>query len=139
MNLFSDLSWTRLSGLLESVFVAEIYRIQGYDVVRTSWTQLGIYVLAVFMMLLAAWQGALAAMRWVKKPSESSTKLLSTLIRSHHLSKSEIKLLTRLAKRLPASVPPTALFIDRTLWDDACSADRSASVLELRRKLFEAS
>ncbi|MCU0711398.1 MAG: hypothetical protein MUC43_05025 [Pirellula sp.] len=118
-----------------SVF-CEIYRIQGYDVEILSWSEIGTYVLGAFMILLAAWQTALALMRWVKKPSHSPTKLLATLIRSHHLSRAESKLIEQVAKQLPESIPSTALFIDPRLWDSNSLGTQTSDVLELKRKLF---
>jgi hypothetical protein len=116
--------------------VCEIYRIQGYDVEKITWSQIGIYILGVFMIVLAAWQTTIAMMRWVKKPSHSPTKLLSTLIRSHRLSRSESKLVEKVAKQLPKSIPATALFIDSRLWDDASLSKHSSDITTLKRKLF---
>lgn len=114
----------------------EIYRIQGYDVEILSWSEIGTYLLGAFMILLAAWQSALALMHWVKKPCHSSTKLLATLIRSHHLSRAESKLIEQVAKHLPESIPATALFIDPRLWDSNPLGAQTSDVLELKRKLF---
>lgn len=130
-HLFSPSSWIQ-----DSVLLCEIYRIQGYDVERLTWTQIGIYVLGAFMVLLAAWQSLLTITSWAKKPSQSSTKLLATLIRSHHLSRSESKLIEQVAKQLPRSIPATALFIDPRLWDDDSLSLPSGEISSLKKKLF---
>lgn len=123
-------------GIQDTLLICEIYRIQGYDVVQVTWTQIGIYVLGAFMVLLAAWQSVLAVTNWMKKPSQSSAKLLATLIRSHHLSRSESKLIEQVAKQLPSAIPATALFIDPRLWDDAPRSVHSGDIDSLKKKLF---
>ena len=130
-NLFMPSSWIQ-----DSLLICEIYRIQGYDVERITWAQVGIYVLAAFMVLLAAWQSVLAITSWVKKPSQSSSKLLATLIRSHHLSRTESKLIEKVAKQLPEATPATALFIDPRLWDDDSLSMHSGDISSLKKKLF---
>ncbi|MCU0720903.1 MAG: hypothetical protein MUC83_14430 [Pirellula sp.] len=131
--IYQTLPW---SWVQDCSLLCEIYRIQGYDVERITWGQIGVYILGVFMILLAAWQGILAAMRWAKKPSHSPSKLLSNLIRSHHLSRSESKLVEQIAKQLPDSIPATALFIDPNLWDNVVLTKHASDALDLKRKLF---
>lgn len=130
-HLFSPSSW-----IPHSLLLGEIYRIQGYDVVKLTWTEIVVYVLGAFMVLLAAWQSVIALTSWVKKPSQSSTKLLATLIRSHHLSRQESKLIDQVAKQLPGSIPATALFIDPRLWDNDSQSLSSVEITSLKKKLF---
>ena len=135
ISYFAHLS-SLSSWIQESFLLCEIYRIQGYDVERLTWTQIGIYVLGAFMVLLAVWQSLLTVTSWAKKPSQSSTKLLATLIRSHHLSRSESKLIEQVAKQLPRSIPATALFIDQRLWDDNSLSLPSGEITSIKKKLF---
>ncbi|MFN7875807.1 MAG: hypothetical protein ACK5PB_10850 [Pirellula sp.] len=131
LQLLSPGSWIQ-----DSVLLCEIYQIQGYDEVRFTWTEIGIYVLGAFMVLLAIWQGAVTVASWAKKPSQSSTKLFATLIRSHHLSRQEAKLIEQVARHLPGSIPATALFIDPRLWDDDSFSLPSGEISSLKKKLF---
>lgn len=124
------------SWLQDYAFFSEIYRIQGYDVEILTWSDIGTYLLGALMIILAVWQSVLVMMRWLKKPCHSPSKLLSTLIRSHRLSRAESKLVEKIAKQLPESIPSTALFIDPRLWDENSSGAASSDVLELKRKLF---
>jgi hypothetical protein len=124
------------SWIQDCLLFSEIYRIQGYDIERMTWAQIGIYILGAFMILLAAWQSVLTIMKWAKQPSHSPTKLLSTLIRSHHLSRSESKLVEEVAKQLPESIPATALFIDPRLWDGDSLSKHASDISTLKKKLF---
>lgn len=138
MSLPTNFLLPPISWIQDCLPFCEIYRIQGYDIERMTWGQIGIYVLGAFMVLLAAWQSTLFIMRWVKKPSQSPTKLLSTLIRSHHLSRTESKLVEQVAKQLPDSIPATALFIDPRLWEGDSLAKDASDISTLKQKLFGA-
>lgn len=116
--------------------ISEIYRIQGYDVERLTWTQLGTYLLAGLLIVFGFWQGLLAISRWSKKPSQSSSKLLATLIKSHQLSAKESKLIKIMARNISRELPAASLFVDPLLWEDDRIFPNSTEKQELKRKLF---
>lgn len=122
--------------MIQVSLISEIYRIQGYDVERWNWGQLGLYLFTALLVVFGLWQGLLAISRWSKKPSKSPSKLLATLIRSHQLSTKESKLIRRMARSIPGNLPPASLFVDPVLWEDARIYPDSTEKQELKRKLF---
>ncbi|XZE22492.1 hypothetical protein SH449x_002422 [Pirellulaceae bacterium SH449] len=122
--------------MMQVSLISEIYRIQGYDVERWHWGQLGTYLLAGLLIVFGLWQGLLAISRWSKKPSESPSKLLATLIRSHQLSTKETKLIQRMARNIPRNLPVASLFVDPLLWEDDRIYPKSTEKQELKHKLF---
>jgi hypothetical protein len=122
--------------MIQISLIAEIFRIQGYDVERWNWGQLGLYSFTGLLVVFGLWQGLLAISRWSKKPSHSPSKLLATLIRSHQLSTKESKLIQRMVRNIPGNVPAASLFVDPLLWEDDRIYPDSTEKQELKRKLF---
>lgn len=126
-----------IPGLLEQTFWAEIFRIQGYDIYKTSWMSIFGWVLASFMVLLASWKIATNAIRWYRRPCSSAVRLFRRLIHQHRLTRDESKIIFGLAKQLPADVPHAALFVDPSLWKISGEGIPGAGSLEpLFEKLF---
>lgn len=122
--------------MTQATLFLEIYRIQGYDVERLDWGQLGLYLFTGLLIVFGLWQGVLAISRWSKKPSQSPSKLIATLIRSHQLSTKESKLIQRMARNIPRNLPSASLFVDPLLWEDDRICPNSTEKQELKRKLF---
>jgi len=118
-----------------SLLFADLFRIQGYDKVKTPWSTIFLLVFASVMILIAIWTVAVLFANWYKKPTYSTKKLFTTLVRKHRLSQKEVAIMNQLAKDLPPSVPAAVLFIEPSFWKSNSSGLKE-DAKELANKIF---
>jgi hypothetical protein len=118
-----------------SFLYADIFRLQGYDKVKTPWSSIILWTFASVMVLIAIWTIAILFANWYRKPKYSQEKLFKTLARTHRLSAKEVALMNQLAKKLPPSVPAAVLFIEPSYWK-SFSTGQKEGASELASKIF---
>jgi hypothetical protein len=118
-----------------SFFCADLFRIQGYDRVKTPWSSILVWTFAAIMVLIAIWSIAVLFANWYKKPTYSAKKLFQALARKHRLSSQEVTIISQIAKKLPPSVPPAVLFIEPSYWESANTVP-DGNAQQLASKIF---